>query len=122
MLAVEEDDDFRPVGGEGAVEENENGRILREFLEAEKMVAANTWMAAAGPTWIGDGRTSRVDYILVDEQLWAGQKRVVRRVREHRALRARAGQRFNDHVLLGVWVRLKPWTRIRTTVRWTNFC
>ena len=99
----EVDEVYGPVGAEGVEEENENGRQLREFMEAERIVAANTWVAAAaGPTWIGDGRTSRVDYLVVDEQIWRGEKWVVREVREHRALRASAGQRFNDHVPVGI--------------------
>ena len=109
---IERNEEYRPVGPEGAEVENENGCIMREFLEEERMVAVNTWdRQAAGHTWTGGRKAKqRVDYILIDIDKFTTDVKSYRGVREQKNLRARAGLYVTDHIPVGVSMKIAPWT------------
>ena len=113
----EEADGCVAVGTEGAEVENKNGKVVREFMESERMVAINTvWRGGSGFTYsrrtsTSDGRESqvrtRIDYIILPQEcrkdVWDC------RVMYKDAVRLQTGtaRTINDHVplrvLMGMW-------------------
>ncbi len=72
VMSIDDDIEALPaIGPHGASKENAHGTILREFLEATNMVAANTHIESeSGYTWTGaKSLRNRVDFILMDSNL-----------------------------------------------------
>ena len=118
LMGVQDDQDYIHIGAFGSEQENQSGTYLKEFLEKSEMAAVNTrdWRSA-GKTWFGgNGRSSRVDYILVDVSKIQPGDRCIRSPEMHRRLRTLVDREVNDHVPLcwqfqyfqGTWKRRDP--------------
>ena len=99
-----------PVGPHGVEEERVNGRLMRTFMEAEMLYAVNTWKeGASGRTWIGGGGRRRVDYVIMEEISRGVLEGVWKCEELHEKLRMAVDRVVNDHVPVGVRVRVVEW-------------
>mgnify|MGYP000385319937 FL=1 len=91
--------------------DNEHGTILREFLEATDMIAANTHVESeAGHTWTGgNNKRNRVDFILMDRSLYLNGGKLKKDQHMHRQLRHSVGKTEGDHIPLRWTFLPKPW-------------
>ena len=107
------------VGEEGAEPENKNGRVLREFLESESMLAVNTiWRGGSGYTY-GSSRTegeverrvfTRVDYVLIPTECLRDVLNCRVMYKEGILLQLSKGVRLNliDHAPVRVVMKMWP--------------
>ena len=95
--------EYLHVGGLHPEAENDNGCMMREFLKRTGMIAVNTNEAngnGGGKTWYSEycQKGTRVDYVLVDEELWRMGGHTDLCHRTWRTIRALARKRCEDHV------------------------
>ena len=107
----DEDREYKWIGEEKAEDENENGTLLREFAERNRLIITNTWnYEGSGWTWKNNTKWGRVDYVLVSENLWRGTNEPVKRGIQE-------AHRINE----GLWWKMQDHIPIGTRINWTKY-